>query len=145
MAALAYAKVGLAQHDATIVCFIDKYNFNLVRPVTYIRNIIDPNWNTFIPTPNHPEFPSGHATINSSIMDMLTNVFGDNFQITLHTYDYLNRPARSYDSFEDMSIEMANSRVYGGIHYQATCDKSRVQGKQVAQNILNTINFKKGN
>ena len=71
--------------------------------------------------------------------------FGNNFQITLHTYDYLNLPARSYNSFEEMSIEMSNSRVYGGIHYQATCDKSRVQGKKVAQNILNTIKFSKGN
>lgn len=144
IAALAYAKVGLGQHDATMICFTNKYNFNLVRPVTYIRNVIDPNWNTFIPTPNHPEFPSGHATINSSVMSMFTDVFGDDFKITLHTYDYLNFPSRSYNSFEEMSVEMANSRVYGGIHYQATCEKSRVQGKKVAQNILNTIKFSKG-
>ncbi len=145
IAALAYAKVGLGQHDATIICFINKYKFNLVRPVTYIKSVIDPNWNPFIPTPNHPEFPSGHATINSSVMKMLSNVFGAHFQITLHTYDYLNLPSRSYNSFEEMSEEMSNSRVFGGIHYQVTCDKSRVQGKKVAQNILRQVDFIKGN
>jgi hypothetical protein len=145
IAALAYAKVGLGQYDATMICFTDKYNFNLVRPVTYIKSIIDPAWNPLIPTPNHPEFPSGHATINSSVMKMLADVFGVDFQITLHTYDYLNLPPRSYNSFEEMSKEMSDSRVFGGIHYQATCDKSRVQGRKVAQNILKKVDFKKGN
>ena len=146
IAALAYVKVGLGQHDATMICFTNKYNlnFNLVRPVTYIRNVMGhTTWNTYIPTPNHPEFPSGHATINAAVMEMLTNVFGDNFQLTLHTYDYLPLPPRSFNSFEEMGLEMANSRVFGGIHYQATCDKSRVQGKKVGTNILNTVDFKK--
>jgi hypothetical protein len=44
-----------------------------------------------------------------------------------------------------MSIEMSNSRVFGGLHYQATCDKSRVQGKKVATNILSKLKFLKDN
>ena len=143
VAALAYAKIGIAQSDATIICFTDKYIFNLVRPVTYIKQFIDPAWTTFIAVPNHPEFPSGHATINSAATTMLADMFGANFQLTLHTYDYLGYPPRSYNSWEEMSIEMSNSRVFGGLHYQATQEKSRVQGKKVAQNILNTIKFLK--
>jgi len=145
VAALGYAKVGIAQHDATIVCFTNKYNFLLIRPVTYIQQYFDPSWTTPIPTPNHPEFPSGHATINSAVTTMYSDIFGENFAITLHTYDYLT-PAlapRSFTSFEQMSIEMADSRVFGGLHYQETCDKSRVQGKKVATNVLAKIKFKK--
>lgn len=143
VAAEAYAKLGIAQSDATVICFTNKYLFNLVRPVTYIKKYIDPSWTTFIGVPNHPEFPSGHATINSAATTMLANMFGDNFQITLHTYDYLNYPPRSFNSWEDMSIEMSDSRVTSGLHYQATCDKSRVQGKQIAHNILNIVKFLK--
>jgi hypothetical protein len=62
MGALTYVKVGLAIHDASIVLFTNKYQFNLIRPVTYIKAYIDPNWSTYVPTPNHPEFPSGHST-----------------------------------------------------------------------------------
>lgn len=143
-AAIACVKMGLAQSDATNICFSNKYQFNLVRPVTYIRNVMGhTSWSTYIPTPNHPEFPSGHATINSSVMTMMENVFGENFQVTLHTYDYLGLPPRSFNSFQQLSIEMANSRVWGGIHYQATCDKSLAQGKRVAENILNTVKFLK--
>ena len=143
IAALAYSKVGIAQIDATIICFTNKYNFNLLRPVTYIKQTIDPGWATLIPTPNHPEFPSAHSTIGSAVTSMLTDVFGNNFQITLHTYDYIPLPSRSYNSFEELNTEMANSRVFGGIHYQLTCDKSSVQGKKVAQNILSTVHFLK--
>lgn len=144
IAALTYAKVGLSQHDATIILFTDKYTYNTVRPVTYIRNVmLHTAWSPLIPTPNHPEFPSGHAVTNSSVFVMLENMFGENFELTLHTYDYLGLPARSYNSFDEIGKEMSDSRVYGGIHYQSTCDNSRLQGRKVGENILSTIKFLK--
>ena len=142
-AALTYAKVGMAQHDVTIVLNTDKYIFNVIRPVTYIRAYINSAWNTYIPTPNHPEFPSGHATTNGAVLSMMINCFGDNFPITLHTYDYLGYTPRHYNSFTQMGTDMSDSRFYGGLHYKETCAKSLVQGKKVAQNILNTIKFLK--
>ncbi|MEP7375854.1 MAG: vanadium-dependent haloperoxidase [Chitinophagaceae bacterium] len=144
IAALAYAKVGISQHDATIILFTNKYNYNLVRPVTYIQNVMGfTTWTTLIPTPNHPEFPSGHAVTNSAVIVMLNNLFGRHFQLTLHTYDYLGLPARSFNSFDEMGKEMSDSRVFGGLHYQATCDKSTLQGKKVGQNILRRLEFLK--
>ena len=142
-AAIAYAKVGMAQHEASIILFTDKYIFNVIRPVTYIRAYINPAWNTYIPTPNHPEFPSGHATTNGAVLSMMIDVFGDNFPITLRTYDYLGYGARRYTSFTAIGKEMADSRFYGGLHYKETCEKSLIQGKTIAHNILNKINFKK--
>ena len=142
-AAVTYAKVGMAQHDVSIVLFTSKYTFNVIRPVTYIRAYINPAWNTYIPTPNHPEFPSGHATTNGAVITMLSNSFGENFPITLHTYDYLGYAPRHYNTFTDMGTDMADSRVYGGLHYPETQAKSLVQGKRVAQNILSTIKFLK--
>lgn len=143
LAALTYVKVGLAQHDAGVVLFTNKYQFNLIRPVTYIHNYIDPTWSTVIPTPNHPEFPSGHSTTGGAVIGILSSIYGDNFSITLHTYDYLNYPPRSYMSFSQLLKEVSDSRLYGGLHYRATLDKSEIQGRKVAQNILNTINFLK--
>jgi hypothetical protein len=144
MAALTYVKVGLAQYDAGIILLTDKYQFNLIRPVTYIRTYIDPNWSSFIPTPNHPEFPSGHSTTGGAVVAMMSNIFGEDFHITLHTYDYLNYPSRSYTGFTQLLNEISDSRLYGGLHYRATLDKSIEQGKKVSQNILNKIKFKKG-
>ena len=141
-AAITYAKVGMALHDVSIVLFTSKYTFNVMRPVTYIRANITAAWNTYIPGPNHPEFPSGHATTNGAVITMLTNSFGENFPMTLHTYDYLGYAPRHYNTFTEMGTDMADSRVYGGLHYVETQEKSLVQGKKVAQNILNNIKFK---
>ena len=143
MAALTYVKVGLAMHDAGIVLLTDKYVFNVIRPVTYIRAYINPAWSTYIPTPNHPEFPSGHSTTGGAALGMMSRIFGEDFHITLHTYDYLNYPSRSYTSFTQLSNEISDSRFYGGLHYRATLDKSTEQGKKVAENILNTVKFLK--
>ena len=143
MAALTYVKVGLAESDAGIVLFTNKYQFNLIRPVTYIRAYIDPAWSTYIPTPNHPEFPSGHSTTGGAVLTMMSKIFGEDFHITLHTYDYLNYPPRSYTSFTQLLKEISDSRLLGGLHYTATLDKSEAQGRKVAENILATIKFLK--
>jgi hypothetical protein len=143
MAALTYVKVGLATRDASIVLFTNKYHFNLIRPVTYIRAYIDPTWSTYIPTPNHPEFPSGHSTSGGAILTMMSKIFGEDFHITLHTYDYLNYPSRSYTSFTQLSNDISDSRFYGGLHYRATLAKSIEQGKKVAENILSKVKFMK--
>jgi hypothetical protein len=142
VAATAYAKCGIAQSDATVICFTYKYSFNLVRPITYIRNEMGhPDWNALFNTPGHPEFPAAHAVVSAAVASALTDAFGKNFTFTLHTYDYLGLPARSYNSFDEMSKEIADSRVFGGIHYQASCDKGRTLGGKVAQNVLTFVDF----
>ncbi|MBL7745363.1 MAG: vanadium-dependent haloperoxidase [Chitinophagaceae bacterium] len=143
-AALAYVKTGLAINDAVVICFTKKYTVNLVRPITYIRDVMGyTTWNALFNTPGHPEFPSAHAVNGAAVANMLTDVFGRNFHFSLHTYDYLGLPARSYDSFYEMGKEMADSRVFAGIHYQASCDKGRWLGEKISQNILRKVEFKK--
>ena len=142
VAAIAYAKCGIAQSDATMLCFTYKYKYNQVRPITYIRNEMGfPEWSALFNTPGHPEFPAAHAVISAAIAAMLTDVFGDHFQFTLSSYDYLGLPARHYNSFDAMSKEMSDSRVFGGIHYQASCDKGRILGYKVSKNVLSKVRF----
>jgi hypothetical protein len=144
VAVLAYAKTGIASFDATTICFINKYNYNLVRPINYIRNVLGhQNWNALFNTPGHPEFPSAHSVNSAAIATMLTDVLGNDFQFTLHSYDYLGLPARSYNSFNAMAKEMADSRVFAGIHYQASCDKGTWLGNKISQNILSKVKFLK--
>jgi len=144
VAALAYVKLGLGAYEALTFAFINKYNYNLVRPITYIRNVMGhPTWNALFNTPGHPEFPAAHATSGGVVAIMLRNVFGDNFSFTLNHYDYIGLPARNYSSFEELGAEMGNSRVFAGIHYQPSVDKGITMGKKVCNNILNNVNFLK--
>jgi len=145
VAALAYAKTGIASFDAITICFTIKYSVNLVRPITYIQKVMGyTSWSALFNTPGHPEFPSAHAVNAAAIAGMWTDVFGKDFQFTDHSYDYIvGLPSRSYNSFDEMAKEMADSRVFAGIHYQSSVDKGRWLGEKVAQNILSKLKFHK--
>ncbi|MEO6456058.1 MAG: vanadium-dependent haloperoxidase [Ginsengibacter sp.] len=135
VAAEAYAKVGIAERDATIVCFKSKYTYNLLRPVTYIRKLIDPNWLPFIPTPPHPEYPAGHAFITGSVMQALTRVLGDNVSVTDHTYDFRGWTPRTYPSIFKAAEEAGMSRRYGGIHYLPSINMGLSLGKDLGDRV----------
>ena len=100
-------------------------------------------WNPLFATPPHPDFPSGHSTLAGAMEIPLANLFGANYHLTNHTYDYLGMPAQNYSSFADMAAQIGNARVLAGIHTRHACVQGRLQGQIVAQNILNKIQFLK--
>jgi hypothetical protein len=132
-ASIAYAKAGIALWDASVVCWRSKYQYNQLRPVTYIQQHIDNTWLPLIATPSHPEFPAAHAFLTSSVMEVLASVFGNNYRFTDHTYDFRGFPARSYTSFEQVANECGESRVYGGIHYQPSVDMGHTAGQVIGK------------
>ena len=129
-AALAYALTGICVNDAVISVFKAKYTYNLVRPITYIRNVIgDTAWLSFITTPAHPEYPAAHAVLSASAAEGLTAVFGNIGPLTDHTWDYLGFPARTFNTFREFALDAGNSRFYGGIHYQPSINIGLKLGK----------------
>jgi len=136
-AAVAYALTGSALNDALIACFAAKYQYNLVRPITFIRDIMGhSNWTPFIGTPAHPEYPSAHAALSGAAAGVLQTLFGNNGPITDHTYDYMGLAPRTYASFTAIGEEAGRSRLYAGIHYPQSIDAGLEQGRKVTQNIL---------
>jgi hypothetical protein len=139
-AALAYALTGICVNDAVITVFHYKYVYLQVRPVTYIRNVIgDATWSSFIPTPNHPEYPAAHAVVSSAAAEGLTAAFGNIGPLTDHTWDYLGFPARTFDTFREFALDAGNSRFYGGIHYQPSINTGLKEGTTVGDNIVNSL------
>ena len=134
---LAYALSGAAMSDAAIACFKNKYQYNVVRPITYIREVMGySTWNSHIGTPAHPEYPSAHSTLSTATAEVLQGLFGNIGSITDHTYDYLGFAPRSFSSISAIGTEASQSRLYAGIHYQKTIDLSIAQGKKVAVTIF---------
>jgi len=135
-AAFAFALTGMSLNDAWISCWKTRYEYNLLRPVTFIRNVMGySQWLPLLSTPPHPEYTSGFATMAGAVCESLTIVFGDHYKITDHSYDYLGMNPRTYDSFYAMAEEAGNSKFYGGIHYKLSVDVGLAQGKAVAKNI----------
>lgn len=142
--AFAYAITAITVFDAAISCWQTKYKYNLVRPITYIRNVLGhTTWSSLLATPAHPEYTSAHAVLSAANADALTNVFGSDYSVTDHTYDYLGYPPRSFNSFRALGEDAANSRLYAGIHYQPSINIGLIQGRKVAQNVANKLKFLK--
>jgi hypothetical protein len=136
-AALAYALTGSAVNDALISCWKAKYHYNVVRPVTYIRETMGHSaWNSHLGTPPHPEYVSAHSALSAAAAAILEKMFGNIGSFTDHTYDYLGFAPRTYTSFTAISDEAGLSRLYAGIHYKPSIDAGLLQGRKVAAAIL---------
>ncbi len=137
-----YARVGLAVADGFIACWHTKFQYNLLRPVTYIQRVIDPKWTTLLITPPFPEYPSGHSTQSGAAATVLTAFFGENYAFTDRTHDDDGLEARSFKSFWDAANEAGISRMYGGIHYRNAITQGLEQGRCVGARV-NALQFKR--
>lgn len=144
-AAEAYARVGIAVHDAFIECWHAKYAYNMQRPVTYIRANIDPGWLPRLATPPFPTFTSGHSTQSGAAATVLSHMFGTRrFTDTLSS-DHGLVPAleaRTFESFAAAAAEAAVSRLYGGIHFAFDNDAGLVSGECIGQRINEGVRFR---
>jgi hypothetical protein len=127
------ARMGIAMADAFVGCWHDKFEYNLLRPVTYIKRVIDPKWEPILNTPPFPEYPSGHSTVSGAMDAVLTAFFGDNYAFEDRTGSPDGRNPRLFTSFTEAAEEAGISRLYGGIHFHAAIVDGLEQGRCIAQ------------
>jgi hypothetical protein len=123
------ARLGIALGDAFIGCWYSKFEYDLLRPITYIRRVIDPKWETLLITPPFPEYPSGHSTQSGAAATVLTAAFGENFAFSDTTHEDDGMAARKFASFWEAAEEAGISRLYGGIHFRTAIDRGLEQGR----------------
>ncbi len=144
-AVTAFAKLGIGISDAFISCWKCKYEYNYMRPVTYIQAHIDPDWMPLLTTPPFPEYTSGHSVQSGALAEIMTDIFGDNYSFTDRTHESrsdITGTPRHFDSFYDLAEEAAISRLYGGIHYKEAIELGLEQGYLIGRNI-NALGLKK--
>jgi PAP2 superfamily len=135
-----FAVMNVSMADAAIACWDGKYRYVFWRPITAIRAGITPTdavpdwipWLDFFPggTPAHPEYPSGHSTVSGAAAFVLSDAFGENTAFSV-TSDV--RPGtRTFSSFSDAVAEIADARVFGGIHFRISCVRGNTLGRAVA-------------
>ncbi len=136
-----FVRVGIAVSDAFIACWNAKFEYLLLRPVTSIRDLVDPDWLPPVETPPFPEYPSGHSVQSGAVAEVLSDMFGEDYAFTDHTHDDLGFTPRSFDSFFEFADEAAISRLYGGIHFRSAIENGVEQGKCIGEKI-NALQFK---
>ncbi|HEY1895118.1 MAG TPA: vanadium-dependent haloperoxidase [Terracidiphilus sp.] len=142
-----FALMHVTMADAGIACWDAKYRYVFWRPINAIREgdadgnpatDPDPAWIPWLDvqggTPPHPEYPSGHSTVSGSAAAILASIFGDDTPVTA-TSDV--RPGtRSFPSFSAVTAEIADARVFGGIHFRISCTRGNALGQAVAAYVM---------
>ncbi len=134
-----FALLNVTLADAITACWDSKYRFIFWRPVTAIRagaapGSPDADWRPLLDsltgTPAHPEYPSAHSTYSGAAAFILAAAFGEN--TTFSVTSEIRPGARSYASFSDAIAEIADARVFGGIHLRSSCARGNSLGRAVA-------------
>ena len=138
-----FAVVAQAMDDAMISVFDSKYQYNFWRPATAIRNgdidghdatQRDASWTPLIEAPMHPEYPSAHAILAATLGSVLMADVGDEPMPVLTTSSPTAKgAARRWTSVDDFVREVADSRIYAGIHYRTSTETGTAMGRSIGE------------
>ncbi|PYS89418.1 MAG: hypothetical protein DMF62_07285 [Acidobacteria bacterium] len=151
------ALMNMAINDAYISGFESKYFYNTWRPVTAIpRGAEDGNKKTaagpfspLIGTPCFPGYPSNHGTGSAAARTVLERAYG-RFGHSISVFhpnavDANGLPiVVNYTDLRVMTDDIADARVYGGIHFRFDQVAGEKQGEGVGKYIYNNSLQKSG-
>ncbi len=130
-----YAKMGMALADAGIAVWNSKYIYNVRRPIEYIREVMEPGWNTILNnplnsihglTPEFPAYPSGHSGFGGAGSAVMAEIFGNTHPFTDNCHQNrteFNGAPRSFNTILEAGVENAYSRLDLGVHFRMDCDE----------------------
>jgi membrane-associated phospholipid phosphatase len=116
-AARIYAAMSVAQYDAFVACYDAKYTYWSMRPFQ-----IDPEFKSLFPSPNFPSYPSAHSCQSGAVTTVLASFFPADAAALNTTLE-----------------EIANSRMWAGIHFQSDVDAGLVLGKGVGELVVEKV------
>jgi hypothetical protein len=141
------ALVSMATNDSLIASFEAKYHYLYWRPATAIRGgdtddnqrtVADAEWAPFILTPCFPSYPSNHASGSNAGLEVIRRIFGTSgHAIALSgTIPAIGPVTLNYTKLKDISNDIDDARVYGGIHYRFDQDAGVRLGQRVASAVV---------
>jgi len=141
--ALFLARAFGAAWDASVAAYKLKYALLQWRPVTAFRQGYparggatafppDPSYTPLLMTPPHPEYPSGHTAAVGAVLEVLTRTLGrDAVVLRIGSEGAPALGERTYASLGAAAAEVGDSRVFGGVHFNASCADGLSLGRLV--------------
>jgi hypothetical protein len=121
------AIMNMSLSDAHITVFESKYFYRTWRPETAIRRAEedgnpctspDPDYTPFVVTPCFPSYPSAHGAGGGAARVVLERAYGRrNHDLTI-TDAGAPGIVLHYTDLRDITDDVSDARVYGGIHYR---------------------------
>ena len=139
--ARALALLNMASNDSLVASFWTKYHYKLWRPETAIREgNLDGNARTdadftFVPyilTPCFPSYPSNHASGSNSAAEILRRLYGAGGHAITMSNPAVPGVTFHYTRFNQITDDINDARVFGGIHFRFDQDAGADLGRDVA-------------
>ena len=142
-----FALLNVAEADAAIMAWNDKYTYNGWRPITAIQETTkynpwitsDPTWQPLLTTPNFPEYVSGHSSFSGAAAAVLAVFYGTDYISFTIGSDAMPGVYRTFRSFSEAADEAGMSRIYGGIHFEFSNVRALATGSELGAYVSFTI------
>ncbi|MEX2124063.1 MAG: vanadium-dependent haloperoxidase [Woeseia sp.] len=135
-----FALLNMALSDGGVAVMETKYHYNFWRPETAIlaagndgneRTEPDSSYVPFITAPCFPSYPSGHATTSYAAREVLERIFGSGGHSITVSSPALPDVTLRYRKLKDITFDIDDARVYGGIHFRFDQDEGAEQGRRL--------------
>ncbi|MBC5781314.1 vanadium-dependent haloperoxidase [Ramlibacter sp. USB13] len=136
-----FAATSQAMDDALIAVMDAKYHYGFWRPVTAIRNgdrdgnpatDVEHGWAPFIDNPGHPEYPSAHSILAGAVGELVKAEVGDGEMPELSSSSpSANGGTRRWKSPDAFVQEVADARVWEGIHFRTSTEVGAGMGRRI--------------
>jgi membrane-associated phospholipid phosphatase len=140
--ARALALINMAISDSLVASFFNKYHYNFWRPETAIRaggtdgnrkTDPDPDFLPFIVTPCFPSYPSNHGSASNAAAAVMRRLYGEAGHSMTLSNPAVPTIVLQYTSFRQITNDISDARVYGGIHFRTDQDAGAVLGLAIGK------------
>lgn len=139
--ARALALLNMATNDSLVASFGAKYFYLFWRPETAIRaGTLDGNAKTdpdvafapFLATPCFPSYPSNHAAGSNSAAEIMRRLYGAGGHAITMANPAVPGITLHYTTLKQITDDIDDARVYGGIHFRFDQDAGGRLGREIA-------------
>jgi hypothetical protein len=132
----------MAVNDSLVASFLNKYHYNFWRPETAIRagdtdgnpkTVPDPSFVPFIATPCFPSYPSNHGSGSNGAAEVLKRLYGEGGHLMTLSNPAVPDIVLQYTMFKQITDDISDARVYGGIHFRFDQEAGARLGKAIGR------------
>jgi hypothetical protein len=140
--ARALAVMNMAMNDSLVASFLNKYYYNFWRPETAIhagdtdgnrKTDPDPNFVPFVTTPCFPSYPSNHGSASNGAAEVLRRIYGEGGHCITLSNPAVPDIVLQYTTFKQITDDISDARVYGGIHFRTDQTAGERLGKAIGK------------
>jgi hypothetical protein len=141
-----FALLNMAISDGAVAVMDTKYEYAFWRPETAIRAAdldgnrwteSDASFTPFITTPCFPSYGSAHAAASYAARAVAESVLGEDETRIVLSNAAVPGVVLEYASFEEITDDIDDARVYGGIHFRFDQRAGARQGGKIGAWVVN--------